>query len=374
MDYAFVPGVSPYEDLLRRALIARPNTTLVDNGLTSIASFLAQLKSQSLKADHLVVGGHANDISWVVPFDSVTPRPAGSSGSDYEMLQAVNSAKTINIPPEIRTNGIKFHIKGCEIGSQTAQPFLQLLKKALGNPQQITAPKFLHALNPDADRGVFEFMQYDFIVYSKTYAPNTPTLVTMFQDQHFQIGVETGGTPVEVPPDNWKRWVKYSLDLAPADSHEVKFDVYTRLDPPITSGGIKLTHMAEGTAHCRAAVEGFGVPIPLNGNPIPPDDAGRLALAKSRLILSATMHNHPFPTYVRYGFNGFDSMWDGFDWTVTVNGNDLFLSGQHYAYKVRVPVTQAGSDKLIFNYYPTTGKPTINFIEDNATFELFGTV
>ena len=116
------------------------------------------------------------------------------------------------------------------------------MKKALSNPQQITAPKFLHALSPDANRGVFEFMQYDFIVYSKTYAANTPTLVTMFQDQHFETAVEVGGTPVEVPPDNWKRWVRYGLNLAPADSHEVKFDVYTTLDPPITSGGVKLTH------------------------------------------------------------------------------------------------------------------------------------
>ncbi len=53
---------------------------------------------------------------------------------------------------------------------------------------------------------------------------------------------------------------------------------------------------------------------------------------------------------------------------------DLFLSGQHYAYKVRIPVTKTGSDKLIFNYYPKTGTPTINFVEDNAQFELFGTV
>jgi len=136
MDYAFVPGRSDYEDLLRSVAKARPNTTLL-TGSTTIAGFLNDLKSQSLKADNLVVGGHANDMSWVVPFDSVTPVPAGSSGADYEMLQAVDTAKTINIPPEIQTNGIKFHIKGCEIGSKTAQPFLDLLKKALGNPQQI---------------------------------------------------------------------------------------------------------------------------------------------------------------------------------------------------------------------------------------------
>jgi hypothetical protein len=313
-------------------------------------------------------------MSWVVHFDSVTPVPTGSSGTDYEMLQAVDNAKTINIPPDIRTNGIKFHIKGCEIGSKTAEPFLALLKKALGNPQQITAPKFLHGLAPDADRGVFEYMLYDFIVYNKTPVENTPTLVQMFQQKHFQTGVEAGGTPVDIPPDNWKRWVKYGLNLAPADAHEVKFDFYTTLDPPITSGGVKLTHMSARDAHCRAVVEGFAVPIPLNGNPIPRDVPGRLALAKSRLILSATMHDHPFPTYVRFGFNDFDSMWDGFDWTVSVPGNDLFLSGQHYAYKVRIPVTKAGSDKLIFNYYPTTGKPTINFVEDNAKFELFGKV
>ena len=217
MDYAFVPGQSDYEDLLRSVAKTRPSTTLL-SGSTTIAGFLNDLKSQSLKANNLVVGGHANDMSWVVPFDSVTHVPTGSSGTDYEMLQAIDSAKTINIPPDIRTNGIKFHIKGCEIGSKTAEPFLALLKKALGNPQQITAPKFLHGLAPDADRGVFEYMLYDFIVYNKTPVENTPTLVQMFQQKQFQTGVEAGGTPVDIPPDNWKRWARrrehrYRIDL-----------------------------------------------------------------------------------------------------------------------------------------------------------------
>jgi hypothetical protein len=383
MDYAFAPGLSDYEDLLRGLFNLRPNTTLVSNsGLTSIADFLNELKSQSFKADNLVVGGHANDDRWAVRFDSVTPVPKGSSGIDYEMLQAVQSAKTINIPAGIRTNGIKFHIKGCEIGSKTAQPFLDLLKKALDNPQQITAPKFLHALSPDPHdahtdkmRGVFEYMKYDFTVYSPTPVANTPTLVQMFQDQHFQTGVETGGTPVEVPADNWKRWVLYGLNLAPVNSHEVVFDSYSRIDPPITSGGVKLTHL-KADASCMAVVERLpGVLIPLNGTPIPGDKPGQLALAKSRLKLSATMaHDHPFPSYVRYGFKDFESMWNGMDWTVDPQGGDLLLSGQHYAYKVRIPVTKAGSDKLIFNFYPKTGTPTINFVEDNAKFELFGTV
>ena len=80
MDYAFVPGVSLYENLLRSVVQARPNTTLL-SGPTTIADFLNLLKSQSLKADNLVVGGHANDMGWVVSFDSLTSVLQGSSGT-----------------------------------------------------------------------------------------------------------------------------------------------------------------------------------------------------------------------------------------------------------------------------------------------------
>jgi hypothetical protein len=87
MDYAFVPGLSPYENLLRSVVQTRPNTTRL-SGPDTIAGFLNELKSQSLKADNLVLGGHANDTSWVVDFDSVTPVPQRPSGTDYVVLQA----------------------------------------------------------------------------------------------------------------------------------------------------------------------------------------------------------------------------------------------------------------------------------------------
>jgi len=378
VDYAFVPGVTLYEKRLQRLLDARPNTTLITKyGLTSVAGFLGELKSQSVKAGNLVVGGHANDDRWAIDFDSVTKPPLGSTGNDYEMLKEVEKAKTMYIPSEIRSDGIKFHVKGCEIGSVRAQPFLTLLKSALDNPQQVTAPQYLHALASDADRGVFEYMQYDFVVVSKTPVQDTPTLVQEFQNQHFKTGVEVGGTEVEIPPENWKKWIKYGLNLAPASRDEVAFDIYTTLDPPIMSGGVKLTHLSTDSASCVTAVEGLAaVPIPMNGNPIPDGDAARLAFAKSRLPLSGPMQDPKFPMYVRFGFNDFESFWNGLEWSVTVpdSKDKLLLSGQHYVYHVRIPITKAGGDKLIFNYYPKTGKPRINFTEDKTKFVLFGAV
>jgi len=91
-----VPGVTLYEKRLQRLLDARPNTTLITKyGLTSVAGFLGELKSQSVKAGNLVVGGHANDDRWAIDFDSVTKPPLGSTGNDYEMLKEVEKAKTI---------------------------------------------------------------------------------------------------------------------------------------------------------------------------------------------------------------------------------------------------------------------------------------
>jgi len=373
LDYAFVPGLTDYELLLRRVMQARPKTTLIAKfGLTSIAGFLQELSSQSVKADDLVVGAHASDNTWAIPFDSTTPRPTGSNGKDYEILEAVKLKGTIHIPASVRSASTKFHVKGCDIGSDRAQPFVTLLKEALDNPQQVTAPKYLHTLAPHADRGVFEYMQYEFIVMSKTYIENTPALVESFQKQGFTTGVEAGKPTVPIPDDNWKKWVKYGLNLAPWDSDEVVFTVETKIDPPITSGKVKLTYLFKN-ASCTSRLETFGINAPMGSTPIPKDDATRLALAKDRLRAMPTMQSsHPFATYVRLGFQDFDSFFDGLDWTVVVQGTDLVITGQHYVYSVRIPITKAADNKLIFNYYPLAGKPAINFAEDNAVFVLFG--
>ena len=62
MDYAFVPGHSDYEELLKRVMKSRSNTTLIDDpAVSTIADFLQSLVTNSQQADNLLLGAHAND-------------------------------------------------------------------------------------------------------------------------------------------------------------------------------------------------------------------------------------------------------------------------------------------------------------------------
>ncbi len=177
MDYAFVPGVTGYENLLKRAMKSRTNTTLIDKaGIATIADFLQSLVTNSQQAENLVLGGHANDEAFAMAFDSTTPTPSLSNGRDFEMLQAIDAAGTIHIPPAVRTSTTNCYVKGCNIGADSAQPFLKLFKKCLDNPQQLNGPKFFHDLKDDSGNGVLEYMLVEYTVMSSTSFSTTADL------------------------------------------------------------------------------------------------------------------------------------------------------------------------------------------------------
>ena len=372
MDYAFVPGVSSYEDLLKRAMQARRDTKLIAGAdVSTIADFLETLRSQSLKADALIVGAHASDRSLAIGFDKTTQVPKNSNGRDYEMLEAVSTAGTIHTPAEVREPTTNFHVKGCNIGDDQAQPLLSLLKKALDNPQGVTAPKYIHALKADADRGVLEYMLYEYTVMNKTAFPDTKALVSAFQSSGSTQDVEAGGTPGPVPSSNWKTWVKSDLDLSPALSDEVKFNFPTKVVPP--AGKLKVISVRN--AKCTSRLETWGLTVHLAGQTIPPDKPGRMALLRPALLSEPRLKpGHLFPIYKRLGFADFDSFFDGLTWDVSLQGTDLIFTGQHFVYTVEIPIVKKGTNKLIYNYYPSSGKPKMNFQEDNAGFVLFGQV
>jgi hypothetical protein len=57
MDFAFVPGGTTIEPVLRKLMGLRPQTTLISkNGVVTIADFLSELQSHGNKADDLLLG------------------------------------------------------------------------------------------------------------------------------------------------------------------------------------------------------------------------------------------------------------------------------------------------------------------------------
>jgi hypothetical protein len=119
----------------------------------------------------------------------------------------------------------------------------------------------------------------------------------------------------------------------------------------------------------------------MTGKTVPKDDAARLALLQPSMQTDARMKfppQHPFPYYTRYGFPDFASFYAGFDWgspTLDVDGSKQTLTfvGTEYIYRLEIPVVKTGTSKVIYNYYPNSGAPTMNFQEDNAAYQMFGT-
>jgi len=181
MDHAFAPGVSPQDGRLRQMLAARKNTTLDEPfGATSIRDFFNSLKSSGVSADDLVIGSHAGDEGFlaIALDDSFTTLPI-----IYEDLEAVDSSGSIHIPASVGGSKTHVHFKGCNIGSDQTLPFLRLLKSALDNPKLVTAPKFFHGLyNKPPKAGIFEFLGYNYVVINRDPFKKRGELVTAFQN------------------------------------------------------------------------------------------------------------------------------------------------------------------------------------------------
>jgi hypothetical protein len=364
VDYAFAPGITAQDARLRLLLKARTNTTLRSTG-TSIEDFLTDLNSSSLTADDLVVGSHASDEGFLfLALDS----SHNTLPVSYDDLQAVDTSGTIHIPAGVRSAATKFHFKGCTIGSDDSLPFLTLLKSALDNPAQVTAPKFFHGLRELISIGVFEFMGYNFKLLSKDGFTKTADLVTAYQNASPPL-TRLDGT--QVPDADIKKWVRPQLALKPAtqDKKPIPFPVKI---VPATGGQ---SAIADSPAECRSKRETYTYDLNV-GTPPPADKAARLAAMRASLSAEAEQQStHPYPIYKRLHYDTFDDFFDGQNWTVTINGNDQHWAGTHFVYTLVIMVGKPGTPKeLIFNFYPSTGAPTMNFLEDNATYSLFGVV
>jgi hypothetical protein len=366
MDFAFAPGTTGFDGYLRGLLSARSNTTLITKPtVTTVETFLKELVSSSLQGGDLIGGSHASDEGFLfLALDGTTaPLPV-----NWDMLVAVDTSKTINIPAAVKSPDTKFHFKGCSIGSDDSLPFLTLLKSALDNPQSVTAPKYFYHLGLFSKTGIFESMSYGYRLMSKTAYATRTALIDDYKAAGFTE--ELDGTPV--PDANWSKWIKAKLALAPATKHKVQFDFPVTINP--AAGGISAIPHLE--AECRSRREHYTYVI--NGAaPYPTTQADRETFLKTTMSGDADFQSsHLYPVYQRLHFSDFDSFFDGFSWTFTVKGSTFNAVGTHFVYTVVVPILKPGTtDELIYNFYPAGGgAPVMNFLEDNAAFDLFGIV
>ena len=382
MDFAFVPGTGDVAlDVLRSVMMLRPNTTLDSApGMTTVADFFGNLDFVlgvlGETADDLIVGSHGSAEGQLqISFDSKipTPDPTKQVIAVYEDLEAVNTSGSIRIPPDIETPNTNFRLAGCLIGSKECEPFLKLLKQALGNPKSVSAPQYIHSFQTAPDgSSAFEFMSYAYRIVSKKALTTRDQVLGMFGNlPDDQIQILGGGT---VPGENWDKWVPVAakLNLAPATSQELPVKVPVKIAP--AAGGLSALPFDAGTWY--ATSDGFDFKVHVTGT-IPPDDAGKIALVPLALAnVNNFKSTHLYPVYTRYHFQKLEDFVAGITWKPNVlPGNVLQFVGKRYRYELHIPVLKPGTpDELIYNFYPVAGTPIINFNESNTPYKLFGVV
>lgn len=345
---------------------ARNNTTLqTPTGATSIEDFFDYLKNSSLTADDLVVGSHASDEGFLmIALDAIH----NTLPVSYEDVDAVDTSGTIHIPAGIRGADTSFHFKGCAIGSDDSLPFLTLLKSALDNPKQVTAPKFFHGLYEIRGTGVFEFMGHNYRILDKDGFTKRDDLVTAFINAVPPL-TRLDGT--SVPDADIKKWVRRGLALKPAHSDKKPIPFPVKIVPQ--TGGRDA--IGDPPAECRSRREEYTYQLDTGSAP-PAGLAARIAAMRPFLEAEPDEQStHAYPIYKRLHYASFDDFFDNQVWTVTLNGTVQNWVGTHFVYTLVIPVVKPGTtDELIFNFYPASGAPTMNFLEDNVAYNLFGQV
>ena len=209
-------------------------------------------------------------------------------------------------------------------------------------------------------------MGHNYQVIDKDGFKKHDELVTAFQNANFTR--LDGVTPVDNA--DIKNWVKPTLILKPATKHKLPILIPAKIVPKTDSKSV----IDNIGAQCRSERETFTfVQDP------PPNDTAKLkkALEKEANFQST----HPYPIYTRMLYASFDDFFDGQNWTPTPASKAWV--GTHFVYTLVIPVMKppatppappVATNELIFNFYPKTGAPTMNFLEDNAAYPLFGQV
>jgi len=368
MDFAFVPGGSTIELVLRKLMGLRPQTTLISKrGVVTIAGFLGEVKSQGKQADDLLLGSHATDEGLLfMRLDSTVSPGRRVSAATFEKLQKVDKSQSIQIPTSVKGTNTNVRVEGCTLGVKDVEPYLKLLKHAMQVPQSLSAPKYFHGFNELAD-GIFEFMKYRFSVFSETKM-SLDAIRKAFRNQQNHFDLDN-----TLVPDNWDKWVMAGVDLEPDNEAKGEVTFVHKVDPP--QAGHKAVPGAK--VEFRATREKYNSTVSMP-SPMPKTDADKIAKLDQFLSQQPNMQappQHPYPIFQRYHFSDYPSFFKGFTWkVVSVKGNRVSFTGSRFRYSVFIPIVEPKTtDKLIFNFYPFSGTPTVNFKDDNAAFPLFGT-
>jgi len=355
MDYAFIPGRSLYEKLMRQLFKDRVDTQLVDaRGVLTVAQFIDHLETTAAitkPVGDLFITAHGNDRAWIqIDLDDQREKV-----TTYEVVENAVTSRSVQLPQDLNHNpdgslaSVTINFRGCRIG--VSEPFVDKLKEAFGGDSSVTAPKHFHNVYGQSGVGSIEYLGYGFETRNKTAFPNKSAVVAAFTAEGFSF---IGGSTV--PDAQWSDWIPRNVGRGHRDSHSV----YLNLGQTIA--GLKRIRDA---IEFRHDVLTFGGGIDTQGS-MPPA-ADRLDTLRQALHDAADntpgsfwADTHPLPMYKRYGHTDIDDFVDGLAWSFTWDAKEakMVYVGRQHEYVVVVPMVNPpdlSAGNLIFNFIPTQG-------------------
>ena len=365
MNYAFVPGIGNkgLEDMAS-FLADWSGVTHLGPETSTLSKFLSFVAHDATEpVANLIIGAEANlGGNLDLALDEHTTVPA-----TYEQISASTS---IQIPPSVKGPDTSVLLKYCGLGDPRYGAVLTALKKALGNPSRVTAPRYPHVVEKTPE-GYWEYMMYSFLISGNEGGQPITTrdnLIEKAVGGHFQFVNHT-----DIPEEVWKKWIPEELKLT--DYFANNYLVYFMVSLPAAAAHLLSRSITGGRS---------SQPMPLlESNDLPPSTDDIVA---TRNFLEALLNgrqdcqgSHPYPLFGRYGYKDLDELVKAFSWTVsTSTGHTLKHAlqyvGTRYLYLMRVPITDPVTTQLIFNYYPTSGTGILNFTETSDPYDMFAKI
>jgi hypothetical protein len=373
MDFAFAPGATSYDRIMRKMYTNRASTTVIKSaGVNSIKDFFNHLSTHvTTPLANILIGTHGNESGWM----NVQLDPAFDAHTTYEALGKAFNPTTrscqlvdnIINPRPLDSNSQPIDpfvfIRGCRIGVMT--PFIQKFKDVINGLSTtdigVTAPLFYHVVYSMA-QGVFEGFNYDFHIFQSTSIANKATLVALLDAVGY---TDMYGT--DITTAKWNAWVPARI------TRGVDPLVRVKLNPsPIT----RLTSLRAG----RYKYQRSNI-LTLRMDPsvgtLPTTQATIVPFLKTLMTNQAAnagtdpfwlmfRDTHPLPFYKRYEYDSIDDLVDGLEWIL--NAKSRVFTGRRYEYYVSPPViNNNANNEMVFNFYasPSGGATSSSMFADD---------
>jgi hypothetical protein len=375
MDYYFAPGGTGFDRDVAKYLSLRAQSVLLPSPPNDVASFITAVNTSASvqrPVGALGIGCHGHPYGILeIPLDSSSGKQSDINDvtrvEGSHALAIANAAlfpRPIDPTTHAPINAV-FRIVGCSVGA--ARPFLQHLKKALGDIPIIVATvhedgevalKMDNLTTGKSADGVLRMLTYDFRVNTPHVLEGQLDVIEAFDNMHFTF---VDGKPI--PRDFWKKRVP--IEVFPTGKKSDRANITFN---PSINGTTSLPLDLERWDYTWEPVGPWKVTLP--AHPPQTTDERREFMRgqiKSRPEFAA---GHPFPLHQSRGFATYDAFIDGYDW-INAPKSDVMWAGYRSVYRIGAPITipSSGTD-MPYDWVDTTNTAT-HFGLDELNAALF---